>query len=195
MLSAEELTYHIRECALYKRESQKKIYSSFYGYAMSICDRYTNNHEDAIETVNDGFLKIFKEIGNYKPAYNNMVNSFTGWLRKIMINTAIDNFRKNQKFRFVIDLEDSTVNLSSGNFEDVINKISTDEIIASIKLLSPACRTVFNLFIIEGFTHDEIANKLSISSGTSKSNLFKAKKQLQKLLSRENEMYLKKNVV
>ncbi len=195
MLSAEELTHHIRECALFKRESQKKIYSSFYGYAMSICDRYTYNHEDAIETVNDGFLKIFKEISNYKPAYNNVVSSFTGWLRKIMINTAIDHFRKNQKFRFVVDLDDNTVNLSSGNFEDVIDKISTDEIIAAIKLLSPACRTVFNLFIIEGFTHDEIADKLGISSGTSKSNLFKAKKQLQKLLIPENQIFLKKNVV
>ncbi len=162
---------------------------------MSICDRYTNNHEDAIESINDGFLKIFKEIDHYKPAYNNVVNSFTGWLRKIMINTAIDNFRKNQKFRFVVDLDDNTVNLSSGSFEDVIDKISTAEIIASIKLLSPACRTVFNLFIIEGFTHDEIANSLGISSGTSKSNLFKAKKQLQKILIKENQMFLKRNVV
>ncbi len=195
MLSAEELTHHIRECALYKRESQKKIYRSFYGYAMSICDRYTNIHEDAIETVNDGFLKVFKEIIHYKPAYNNVVNSFTGWLRKIMINTAIDHFRKNQKFRFIVALNESTVNISSRQFEEVIDKISRDEIIAAIKLLSPACRTVFNLFIIEGFTHDEIANKLGISCGTSKSNLFKAKKQLQKILVQENQMFLKRNVV
>ncbi len=195
MLSADELTYHIRECALFNRESQKKIYSSFYGYALSICDRYTTNHEDAIETVNDGFLKIFNEIHLYKPAYNNVVSSFTGWLRKIMVNTSIDHFRKNQKFRFVVDLDDNTVNISSGNFEDVINKISTDEIIAAIKLLTPACRTIFNLFIIEGFTHEEIANKLGISSGTSKSNLFKAKKQLQKILIKDNQMFLKRNVV
>ncbi|HVE61071.1 MAG TPA: sigma-70 family RNA polymerase sigma factor [Chitinophagaceae bacterium] len=194
MLPAEELSYHIRECALYKRESQKKIYSSFYGYAMSICDRYTNNYEDAVETVNDGFLKIFREIVHYKPAYNNVVSSFTGWLRKIMINTAIDHFRKNQKFRFVVELDDNMVNFSSG-FEDVIDKISTGEIIKAIKLLSPACRTVFNLYVIEGFTHDEIANKLGISSGTSKSNLFKAKKQLQKLLVQENQIFLKRNVV
>ncbi len=195
MLSAEELTYHIRECALFNRESQKKIYSSFYGYALSICDRYTTNHEDAIETVNDGFLKIFNEIHLFKPAYNNVVSSFTGWLRKIMVNTSIDHFRKNQKFRFVVDLDDNTVNISSGNFEDVINKISTDEIIAAIKLLTPACRTIFNLFIIEGFTHEEIANKLGISSGTSKSNLFKAKKQLQKILIKDHQMFLKRNVV
>ena len=162
---------------------------------MSICDRYTNIHEDAIETVNDGFLKVFKEIIHYKPAYNNVVNSFTGWLRKIMINTAIDHFRKNQKFRFIVALNESTVNISSRQFEEVIDKISRDEIIAAIKLLSPACRTVFNLFIIEGFTHDEIANKLGISCGTSKSNLFKAKKQLQKILVQENQMFLKRNVV
>lgn len=162
---------------------------------MSVCDKYTNNHEDAVETVNDGFLKIFKEIGQYLPAYNNVVNSFIGWLRKIMVNTAIDHFRKNQKFRFVVDLDDPIVNFSSGHFEDVIDKISTDEIIESVKCLSPACRTVFNLFIVEGFTHDEIANKLGISSGTSKSNLFKARKQLQKILTQENQMVLNKNVV
>ena len=69
MLSVDELNMHIRGCALNNRESQKKIYNSFYGYCMAICDRYTNNQDDAVEILNDGFLKIFKEVHRYKPAY------------------------------------------------------------------------------------------------------------------------------
>ncbi|MFZ1312591.1 MAG: sigma factor, partial [Chitinophagaceae bacterium] len=84
LLSAEELTYHVEACALNKRESQKILYSSFYGYAMAICDRYVNNQDDALEILNDGFLKIFKEIHHYKPAYKDVISSFKGWLRKIM---------------------------------------------------------------------------------------------------------------
>jgi len=80
LLSADELTYHVEACALNKRESQKVLYSSFYGYAMAICDRYANKQEDAVEILNDGFLKIFKEIHHYKPAYSDVVSSFKGWL-------------------------------------------------------------------------------------------------------------------
>ena len=107
MLSAEELQIHIRGCVLNNRESQKKIYSSFYGYAMSICDRYTSHDEDAIEILNDGFLKVFVEIYRFKPAYTDTVSSFKGWLRKIMIYTAIDHFRKNQKHHVVGELNET----------------------------------------------------------------------------------------
>src|SRR5215207_1434200 len=105
LLSAEELTYHVGACALNKRESQKTIYNSFYGYAMAICDRYTSNEEDAVEILNDGFLKVFREIHHYSPAYADVVSSFKGWLRKIMVYTAIDHFRKNQKHKVVKELD------------------------------------------------------------------------------------------
>ena len=105
LLSAEALTYHVGSCARNNRESQKIIYSSFYGYAMAICDRYTNNPDDAVEILNDGFLKIFREIYHYKPAYADVVGSFKGWLRKIMIYTAIDHFRKFQKHKMVTQLD------------------------------------------------------------------------------------------
>ncbi|MEK7224704.1 MAG: sigma factor, partial [Bacteroidota bacterium] len=97
LLSADELTFHVEGCARNNRESQKIIYGSFYGYAMAICDRYTSKQEDAVEILNDGFLKIFKEIHHYQPAYADVISSFKGWLRKIMVYTAIDHFRKNQK--------------------------------------------------------------------------------------------------
>ena len=193
MLSEQELEVHIRGCALNNRESQKKIYSSFYGYAMSICHRYTNHEEDATEILNDGFLKVFVEIYRFKPAYTDTINSFKGWVRKIMIYTAIDHFRKNVKHRMTTELNESYMHLPDGD-EDALSKISHDEIINAIKFLTPGYRTVLNLFIIEGFSHDEIAKELGISVGTSKSNLAKARKQLQKILLQHNEI-THKNVV
>jgi RNA polymerase sigma factor (sigma-70 family) len=187
LLSAEELTMHIERCALNNRESQKKIYYSFYGYTMSVCDRYTNNQDDAVEILNDGFLKIFKEIHRYKPAYTDVVNSFVGWLRKIMVHTAIDHFRKNQKYRFTTDPDNGIIQVPAGG-EDALDRISYEEIIRSVQGITPGYRAVFNLFIIEGFTHEEISEKLGISIGTSKSNLAKARMQLKKILFEQNEI-------
>jgi RNA polymerase sigma-70 factor (ECF subfamily) len=193
LLSAEELQAHIKGCVLNNRESQKKIYSSFYGYAMSICHRYTSHDEDAIEILNDGFLKIFVEIYRFKPAYADSVSSFKGWLRKIMIYTAIDHFRKNHKHKMVGELNETYLHVPATH-EDAIDKISHDEIMAAIKCLTPGYRTVLNLFIIEGFSHEEIAKELGISVGTSKSNLAKARRQLQKILFEQNKI-VNKNVV
>lgn len=194
MLSAEELSLHIERCASNNRESQKKIYTSFYGYAMAVCDRYTNNQDNAVEILNDGFLKIFKEIHRYKPAYSDVVSSFKGWLRKIMVYTAIDHFRKNHKHQFTAELDNGIIQVSSGG-ETALDKISYEEIIRSVQQLTPGYRTVFNLFVIEGFTHEEISNRLGISIGTSKSNLAKAKRQLQKILFRQNIIQEAKNAV
>jgi len=194
LLSAEELSLHIERCALNNRESQKKIYTSFYGYAMAVCDRYTNNQDDAIEILNDGFLKVFKEVYRYKPAYTDVVSSFKGWLRKIMVYTAIDHFRKNHKHQFTTDLDNGVIQVAS-HAEDALDRISYEEIIRSIQDLTPGYRTVFNLFIIEGFTHEEIAEKVGISIGTSKSNLAKARRQLQKILFQQNQIQVTKNAV
>ena len=193
MLSEQELEIHIRGCVLNERESQKKIYSSFFGYAMSICHRYTNHEEDATEILNDGFLKVFVEIYRFKPAYTDTVSSFKGWVRKIMIYTAIDHFRKNQKHSLTKELNETYMHLPSQE-EDPIAKISYVEIISAIKLLTPGYRIVLNLFIIEGYSHDEIAREIGISVGTSKSNLAKARKQLQKILFKQNEI-VRKDVV
>ncbi len=159
---------------------------------MSICDRYTSKDEDASEILNDGFLKIFKEIHHFKPVYTDVVSSFKGWLRKIMVYTAIDHFRKNNKHKNVIELETTIVYLPHEN-GTAVDKISYDEIIRFIQELSPAYRTVLNLFIVEGYSHEEIAGHLNISIGTSKSNLAKARKQLQKILFRQNKTLIEKN--
>ena len=194
LLSAEELTYHVEACAVNNRESQRVIYGSFYGYAMAICDRYANRQEDAVEILNDGFLKIFREIHHYKPAYTDVISSFKGWLRKIMVYTAIDHFRKNQKHQMITQLDNVVYHVPTIN-EDAIEKLSYEEIIRAIQELSPGYRTVFNLFIIEGLSHDEIARHLGISTGTSKSNLSKARRQLQKILFKLNDIKIAKNAV
>jgi len=194
LLSADELTYHVEACALNSRESQKVLYSSFYGYAMAICDRYVNNQDDALEILNDGFLKIFKEIHHYKPAYKDVISSFKGWLRKIMVYTAIDHFRKYQKHQLVASLDDVVYHVPSVS-DDAINKLSYDEIIRAVQDISPGYRAVFNLFVIEEFSHEEIAGHLGISVGTSKSNLSKARRQLQKILFKQNITSIAKNAV
>ena len=193
LISAEELNLHIRGCTLNNRESQKKIYNSFYSYGMAICDRYTKRKEDSIEIFNDSFLKIFKEIHRYKPSYADEVNSFKGWLRKIMIYTAIDHCRKYNKHYFTAELDTSLTYLPVEE-ENAFDMISYDEIIRAIRELSPAYRTVINLFIIDGFSHEEIAGQLGIAVGTSKSNLSKARQQLQKILKNDNQIQTSKNV-
>ena len=160
---------------------------------MAICDCYANNEDDAVEILNDGFLKIFKEIHRYKPAYTNEINSFKGWLRKIMVCTAIDHFRKNKKHRVVGELDIASVHYSAQE-ESGLDKISYDEIIRFIQNLSPGYRTVLNLFIVEGLSHEEISDQLGIAVGTSKSNLAKARKQLQRILFNQNQTVDIKNV-
>ena len=193
VISANELNALIRGCTLNLRDSQKKIYNCFYSYGMSICDRYTRRKEDAIEIFNDAFLKIFKEIHRYNPAYADEVNSFKGWIRKIMIYTAIDYNRKYHKHSFTADLENNMIYIPTEG-EDALDMISYDEIINAIRELSPAYRTVVNMFIIDGLSHDEISKELNIAVGTSKSNLSKARQQLQKILKKDNKIAIVKNV-
>lgn len=161
---------------------------------MAICDRYANRQDDAVEILNDGFLKIFREIHHYKPAYADVVSSFKGWLLKIMVYTAIDHFRKNHKHQLVTQLDNVVYQVATVH-EDAIEKLSYEEIIRAVQELSPGYRTVFNLFVIEGMSHEEVSGQLGVSVGTSKSNLSKARKQLQKILFKQNEIQVAKNAV
>jgi RNA polymerase sigma factor (sigma-70 family) len=191
-LSGEELKLAIEGCVLNDRLSQNRIYNSFYNYAMSICGIYTTNYEDSVEIINDGFLKIFKEIYRYQPAYADHILSFKGWLRKIMLYTTIDHFRKNQKHRFTKELDNEADWSSAG--EDPLDKVSYNEIVRSMRKLTPGYRIIFNLFIVENFSHEEISKSLGISIGTSKSNLARGRKQLQKILLDENQITIPKRM-
>lgn len=150
---------------------------------MGVCLRYSRTRDEAIEILNDGFLKIFTKLDKYSPGL-----SFKGWLRKVMINSAIDYFRRNEKHYHSLDI--SHAYYESTN-ENILDQLSEHEIIAAIQRLPPSYRMVFNLFAIEGYKHEEIANMLNISVGTSKSNLAVSRNKLQKILLSEYDERLK----
>ncbi len=144
--------------------------------------RYCNSKDDTMEVVNDGFLKILRELPNFKPAHNNFDASLKAWMKTIFIHTAIDNYRKNKKNYLVGEMEDAHFDMADSQ-ETAIDKMTYVEIIEMVQRLSPVYRTVFNLFVIDGFKHDEIAAQLHITNGTSKSNLAKARANIQKMIS------------
>lgn len=193
-LSGEELSESIKGCVLNDRLSQKRIYNSFYNYALTISASYTDNYDDSVEILNDGFLKVFKEINRYKPSYADVVSSFKGWVRRIMICTAIDHFRKNRKHRLTKELDNDVNEVAVVN-ADALDKVSFEEILRSIQKLTPGYRVIFNLFVLEGFTHEEIAEHLGISIGASKSNLARGRRQLQKLLFQKNQVQVSKKII
>ena len=151
--------------------------------------RYVQTDEDAMEITNDGFLKIFRELSSFVARYEDVEASLKGWMKKIMVNTAIDHFRKNHKYQMNVAIEDNLYHLADYG-EDSIDKLSYDELLNIIQKLSPVYRAVFNLYIIDGFKHEEISKRLKISVGTSKSNLSKAKLNIQKMiLERQKNRY------
>jgi RNA polymerase sigma factor (sigma-70 family) len=175
----------LRGCIKKDRDSQKELYKEYYGYGMSICLRYADNREDASEILNDSFLKVFTHIDKF-----NLDKPFRPWLRKVIINTAINHFRKKQK-----DIKTENLKLASNEIDDddLISNINYQEMVALLQKLSPAYRTVFNLYVLEGFTHEEIGRQLGISEGTSKSNLHKAKAHLKIIFTEYFEsQYVKK---
>lgn len=188
MLTKEELINCIEGCKHNKRVYQNKIYVAFYDYAMSICYKYGNDKDDAVEIINDGFLKIFKEIYKYKPLSEDIAFGFTSWLRRIMINTAIDHYRKNKNNAVLKDLNEEQEYLTAKEEQDMLSRLSYNELIKIVHELSPAYRMVFNLYAIEGMTHKEVGKHLNITEGTSKSNFAKARAFLQnKLLQQINK--------
>lgn len=135
-----------------------------------------------MEVVNDGFIKVFRELVSFKPRYGNYEVALKGWMKSIFVNTAIDNFRKNKKNYLVSTMDQSHFEMEHTG-ETAIDKMSYNEIMQLVNQLSPVYKTIFNLFVIDGFKHEEIASRLNISVGTSKSNLSKAKANIQKMLS------------
>ncbi len=181
MSSTNTLEHIIQGCIKANRDSQKQLYKLYYGFAMSICMRYSTHYTEAEEIVNDGFLKIFKKIDAFEPSYQSYEASFVGWIKKIFIHTAIDNYRKNNKSYTIPILDDSHLEISE-NSASPIDNMSYKEIIEIVQKLSPTYRTVFNLFVLDGYKHEEISKQLNISVGTSKSNLAKARINIQKML-------------
>ena len=168
----------IEGCIQGDRRSQQKIYELHYGKMLAVCRRYAKDHDEANDLLQDGFIKVFTKLEKY-----NNAGSFEGWIRRIIVNNAIDQFRKKKHDFLLTDSEHLIADEERFDIEDEgFYNIQAQDIVDAMQQLSPAYRTVFNLYVMENYPHKEIAEMLDISVGTSKSNLAKAKQNLRKIL-------------
>lgn len=179
MLSnVEDLKKIVDGCARGDVKYQHILYKETYGKMLGICLRYAEDKDEAKDFLHDGYIKVFEKIRYFKQS-----GSFEGWIRKIIVNNTIDILRRKKRMAFVSDSENDLMKLKEDSEDDLIklNTINTNAelIINLIQELSPAYKTVFNLYVIEEYSHKEIAEMLNISIGTSKSNLAKAKSKLK----------------
>lgn len=173
----------ISGCINNNQRDQKYLYNHYYGYSLKIVFRYIFRYDKAVDVVNDGFIKVFGKLVKFH--YDNAENIeriLMGWMRTIMINTAIDQLRKDNFLPEIGALNDDIWLQDKSQSAD--QSLLYKELINYIKKLPPSYRVVFNMYVIDGFTHQEIANQLQIAVGTSKSNLFKARAILQEALKK-----------
>ncbi len=170
----------IENCRKGKRNCEKHLYEHFFGYAMSIALRYSQNYEEAIEILNDSFIKVFNKIKDYNDL------SFKGWLRRIVINTASDHYRKNKKHLYHSDI-DSNEALTIIDTETIDDHLSYEELLETVQQLPPSYRNTFCMYVIDGYKHEEIAEMLNVSVGTSKSNLHRARAFLRDLITKRRD--------
>ena len=173
----------IEGCAAGKRSAQAALYRKFASVMLAICLRYAQNRDEAEDILQEAFLKIFQNIGSFRNE-----GSFEGWMKRIMINHALNFYRKNRKTPFMEDID-------SINETDIVEKdedtalhapVSAEKLTALIQMLPPGYRMVFNLYVFEEYSHKEISQELSISENTSKTQLLKARRMLRKKLEAMN---------
>ncbi|MEI7595191.1 MAG: RNA polymerase sigma factor [Bacteroidota bacterium] len=169
----------IKSCQNGDKRGQQKLYQSFYGKMLNVCFRYAEDMDEAKDILQEGFIKVFASLNGFENK-----GSLEGWIRKIIVHTAIDYVRK--KREVFVDITDYSVQneVSIADTSDELSdyaKLRAEIILNLIQKLSPAYKTVFNLYVIEEYSHKEIAELLNISEGTSKSNYAKAKLNLKKL--------------
>ncbi|MGB0430694.1 MAG: RNA polymerase sigma factor [Bacteroidia bacterium] len=165
-------------CKKRDAKMQKYVFEKYYGLMMGVCIRYAPNREEARDMLQEGFVKIFDKIDQCDAKY-----SFVGWMKRVMVNNAIDQYRRDARMPQTdneLVLENESVNA------DVFSGLGYEEIIKLVQRLPKGYRTVFNLYVIEGYTHKEIGEKLGVAEGTSKSQLNKAKYMLRKKIEEMN---------
>jgi RNA polymerase sigma-70 factor (ECF subfamily) len=171
----------ITACIRKERWAQKVLYEEHYPKMMGVCLRYASNQDEALDILHEGFIKVFKNMHRYEPG-----TSLSSWIRRIMVNTAIDYYRKMVRRR-TEDID--TVYHVGTDDADALSQMTEQEILQAIQNLTPAYRAVFNLYVIEGYSHKEIADLLDITESTSRSNLVKARVKLQEALITRNKIY------
>lgn len=163
-------------CKRGNRDAQRRLYEHFFGYGMSICLRYSKSRDEALEIFNDALLKVFLRLDQFDPAFR-----FEGWLRSILIRTAIDYHRRQHRFPEPVGLE-NLPDLPDDDSQFSAFLSPDEDVLPILQKLSTAYRVVFNLYVMEDYKHHEIAEFLGISVSASRSNLARAKQQLLALL-------------
>ncbi|MGA0231900.1 MAG: RNA polymerase sigma factor [Saprospiraceae bacterium] len=160
--------------------AQKLLYTKYKGLFYAICIRYLTDPMEAEDALVEAFYKIFTKINGYSGG-----GSFEGWMKRILVNECLMKIRKSNNFRLHVDIENA---YDLGNEADVISKLSFDELISLMNELPKGYKTVFNLYVLEGYKHREIAKLLDISINTSKSQLILAKKRMQELIKKKHDL-------
>ena len=161
-------------CLEGNRRMQEEMYRRLSPRMYAVCLRYAGNAEEAEDILQEGFIKVFKKLDSFRRE-----GSFEGWVRRIFVNTAIEHFRRKRYLMPVTEKEENTI---EGKYVSVLDDLAEKDILALVQELSPGYRTVFNMYVVEGYTHKEIADMLGISEGTSKSQLSRAKVILQNMV-------------
>jgi len=176
----EQVEKLLKQCIKGDSKSQRILYERFYGKMLSVCYRYAVDYDEAKEITQEGFIKVFNKLDKY-----NGSGSLEGWIRRIIVNNAIDYLRRKKKVIFDNDEETILGNIYDEEYDlidsKLANKMKAELLLELIQKLSPAYKMVFSLYVLEDYSHKKIAEKLGISEGTSKSNLAKAKMKLKKL--------------
>lgn len=171
MISESDL---VEGCRQGDRKLQKELYERFAPKMFGVCLRYAGTTEEAEDILQEGFVKVFNKIGSFRGE-----GSFEGWIRRIIVNTAIEHFRRKTYLQPVTEREEETV---ESDYLSVLDSLAEKDIIGLVQQLSPGYRSVFNMYVVEGYTHKQIGELLGISEGTSKSQLSRAKAILQDLV-------------
>src|SRR5215211_5021956 len=153
---------------------QRELYERFAPKMYGVCLRYAGSAEEAEDILQEGFIKVFNKIASFRNE-----GSFEGWIRRIFVNTAIEHYRKKTYLQPITEQEENTM---EANYLSVLDSLAEKDIVQLVQQLSPGYRTVFNMYVIEGYTHKQIADELGINEGTSKSQLSRAKLILQDLV-------------
>lgn len=165
----------INGCIKGERKAQEQLYKDYYGAMVTICMRYTKNENDAVEVLNNGFLKVLMNIQRYDPGKATLYT----WIRTIVINCCIDFLKIKERSGGHKELDETTAIQVDA---EAINRMKADEVLHMVRQLPPATQAVFNLYSIDGYNHKEIATLLNISAGTSKWHLSEARKNLQQMI-------------
>jgi RNA polymerase sigma factor (sigma-70 family) len=173
------LTYEVENiiegCRKKEPKAQKLLYEQFSAQMYGVCLRYCGSADDAQDILHEGFLKVFEKISQFESR-----GAFEGWIRRIMVNTALEKYRNKYK---VINIQDNIKEADEQGHDDLVENLTVQEIMKFIEELSPKYRMVFNLYAIEGYSHKEIGEMMDITEGTSKSNLSRARAILQEKIN------------